>query len=119
MKNNLKNVLTIGLFSLLFIMSCDNIGGGLPEDFDRSGQELRITVIFYPTQKAISDVYREKFGRNKTDRSGFSTWTGPNGKQPYRCTIHAQKPIKNGDDKMKTIGHEMFHCLVGRFHPEL
>lgn len=118
MKNNLKGILIAGLLSLVFITSCDNINGSLPEDFDRSGEELRITVIFYPTTAAISEAYREKFGKDKADRIGFASWTNPAGKRPYQCTVHVQKSLKDGDRRMKTLGHEMTHCLLGTWHPE-
>jgi len=107
----------------LFLTSCDPDGTkGLPEDFDRSGEEMRITVIFHPNQKAVDAAYVEEFGRARNEgainRLGFAVWANP-GNKPYWCRIHAVKPtrVKN-DEKMDTLGHELLHCTIGTFHPE-
>lgn len=106
----------------LFITSCDSDGtSGLPEEFDRSGEEMHITVIFHPNQQAVDKAYVEEFGRkrneNSMNRLGFAVWANP-GNKPYWCRIHAQKPKKLKGEKMKTLGHELTHCLIGSFHPE-
>jgi hypothetical protein len=101
----------------LFMASCEPSDSGLREEFDRSGEELHITVIFHPSQQAVDSAYREQFGRSNIDRLGFAVFANP-GNRPYWCTIHAQKPTRDGDEKMATLGHELTHCLVGRFHDE-
>lgn len=35
------------------------------------------------------------------------------------CYIHAVRPEKVDDDGTTTVGHEVLHCLWGRYHPEL
>lgn len=119
MKNSVKGFIAA---SLLFLVSCDPSPSSLPEDFDRSGEEMRITVIFHATQSDIDKAFVEEFGRarneSKIKRLGFAVWANP-GNKPYWCRIHAQKPTKEDDEKMDTLGHELAHCLIGTFHPEL
>ena len=102
----------------LFMTSCDSDGtSGLPQSFDRSDIVIEVTVIWHETQADIDKAYREEFGRDNIDRLGFAVWANP-GRQPYWCRIHAQKPKRIDDEKMATLGHEMFHCLTGTFHQE-
>lgn len=102
----------------LFMTSCDPDGtSGLKEDFDRSGEELHITVIYHPSQQAVDAAYKKQFGRSNINRLGFAVFANP-GNRPYWCTIHTQKPSRDGDEKMDTLGHELTHCLIGRFHTE-
>lgn len=113
-----KEVLATGLLSMLFLTSCEpSEKSGLPESFDRSGEELRITVIFHPSQAAVDKAYRDQFGRSNIDRLGFAVFANP-GNRPYWCTIHAQKPTRRDDEKMDTLGHELTHCLLGTWHEE-
>ncbi len=118
----IKGAIVAGILALL-LTSCDPDGtSGLPEDFDRSGEEMRITVIFHPSQQAVDSAYIEEFGRARNESSvnrlGFAVWANP-GNKPYWCRIHAQKPTRvTNDERMETLGHELTHCLIGTFHPE-
>jgi len=118
-----KGILAAGLLSMLFLTSCEpSETKGLPEDFDRSGEAIEITVIWHKSQQAVDKAYVEEFGRERNERGinrlGFAVWANPS-REPKWCRIHAMKPtrVKN-DDKMDTLGHEMLHCMIGTFHPE-
>ena len=117
-----KGVIVAGILAL-FLTSCDPDGTkGLPEDFDRSGEVVEITVIWHPTQQAVDKAYVEEFGRARNERSinrlGFAVWANPS-REPKWCRIHAMKPTRvKGDEKMETLGHELLHCMIGTFHPE-
>jgi len=116
-------VAVLAVITALFLVSCDPSTSKLPEDFDRSGEAVHITVIFHPNQQAVDKAYVEEFGRARNEsninRLGFAVWANP-GNKPYWCRIHAQKPTKvNGDEKMDTLGHELLHCMIGTFHPEV
>lgn len=118
-----KGALLAGLLSLFLLTSCDPDGtSGLPEDFDRSGEVVEITVIWHKSQQAVDSAYVEEFGRARNEsginRLGFAVWANPS-KEPKWCRIHAMKPTRvNNDDKMDTLGHELLHCMIGTFHPE-
>jgi len=120
----IKGIAVAGLLAIsLLLTSCDPSSSSLPEDFDRSGEEMRITVIFHPSQQAVDEAYVKEFGRARNERGinrlGFAVWANP-GNKPYWCRIHAQKPTRvSGDQKMETLGHELTHCLIGTFHPEV
>lgn len=119
-----KGVLAVGLLSVLFLTSCEpSETGGLPEDFDRANEIIEITVIWHKNQQAVDKAYVEEFGRERNEqainRLGFAVWANPS-RRPYWCRIHAQKPtsmIKS--EKTKTLGHELLHCVIGTFHPEV
>ena len=102
---------------MLFLTSCEPESGGLPEDFDRSGEEMRITVIFHPNQQSIDAAHKKQFGQTNNKRLGFAVWANP-GNRPYWCTIHTQKPTGINDQKTISLGHELTHCLIGTYHPE-
>ena len=117
-----KGILATGLLSLLFLTSCDPDGSKLPEDFDRSGEAVEITVIWHNSQQAVDKAYVEEFGRARNERSinrlGFAVWANPS-REPKWCRIHAMKPTSvKGGEKMNTLGHELLHCMIGTFHPE-
>lgn len=118
----IKGAIVAGLLAL-FLTSCDPDGtSGLPEDFDRSGEAVEITVIWHKNQEAVDKAYVEEFGRARNERSinrlGFAVWANPSNK-PYWCRIHAVKPTSaKNSDKMDTLGHELLHCMIGTFHPE-
>ena len=118
----IRGAILTGLLAL-FLTSCDNDGSsGLPEDFDRSGEEQRITVIWHKNQQSVDKAYVEEFGRARNERAinrlGFAVWANP-GKRPYWCKIHAVKPTRvTNDEKMDTLGHELLHCIIGTFHSE-
>lgn len=101
---------------LVFLVGCEQ-SSGLPEDFDRSGQELRVTVIYHSSLIDLQDSYEKEFGKRYTDQLGYAVWKNP-GAQPYTCEVHVMKPKFDGDDAMDTLGHEMTHCLIGSFHKE-
>lgn len=118
-----KGLLAAGLLSMLCLSSCEPDGtSGLPEDFDRSGEVVEITVIWHKSQQAVDSAYVEEFGRARNERAinrlGFAVWANPS-KEPKWCRIHAMKPtrVKN-DEKMETLGHELLHCMIGTFHEE-
>ena len=117
----MRGLIATLILSTLFLTSCDPSPKSLPEDFDRSGEEMRITVIFHPNQAAVDKAYVEEFGRVRNESSinrlGFAVWANP-GNKPYWCRIHAQKPTGKDDEKMDTLGHELAHCLIGTWHPE-
>ena len=121
----IRGLILLGLVSL-FITSCDTDGTstkGLPEDFDRANTIIEVTVIWHKNQAAVDKAYVEEFGRarneNSINRLGFAVWANPS-RRPYWCKIHAVKPtrVKN-DEKMDTLGHELLHCTIGTFHPEV
>ncbi len=102
----------------LFLASCDPQPRQIQQDFDRSGQELHITVIFHENEKALNRAYFERFGGNRKEKKlGFAVFANP-GNQPYWCEIHATRPKRADDEPMNTMGHELAHCVFGQFHAQ-
>lgn len=107
-------LLIVALF--MAIVGCED-ASTLKQDFDRSGEELRVTVIFHDTKRELNESFYERFGRDGIDRMGYAVFANP-GNRPYWCEIHALRPTRGDDENMDTLGHELSHCLFGAFHPE-
>ena len=95
------------------------IGGSINPQFDRSGEEIKITIKFYRNSKKVtkqfkrwlgSDIKKAKF--RTLERKGWSEWSGKD-----RCAIHVIKPSSDKQsDRMTTIAHEILHCIYGKYH---
>ena len=85
-------------------------------DLDRVGQDLIITVKFYKTQKELigARVEIEPSFDKRQNLQGFAIWS-PNDNV---CTIYTLTPKRIDDDRTTTLGHEMLHCLIGKYHGE-
>jgi len=111
-------VAVLTVIASLLLVSCDPQPREIKQDFDRSGQELRITVIFHESESELNKAYFERFGGNRTEKKlGFAVFANP-GNKPYWCEIHATRPTRADDEKMNTLGHELAHCVFGQFHPQ-
>lgn len=121
MKIKLKYAI-IASIATIFLLSCDSTEQVLPQDFDRTGQALKITVTWHENERELNQAFfkyhRKQRNNSRVHRKGFAIWANP-GRQPYWCSIHTLKPTKIDDDIMLTMGHELTHCLIGTYHPEL
>ena len=112
----ITKVLGTAILSLgILIAGCEPSDDGIRQDFNRSGQELRITVIYHESEGALNASYYERFGHDGVKRLGYAVYANP-GRQPYWCEIHAIAPKKADDERMNTMGHELSHCVFGQFH---
>lgn len=79
-------------------------------EFDR--KEMTVTVVTYPSAKALQARAREIGISPGTDRAlfgfGFVHPIEPS------CTIHIVEPA--ADWRPAEIGHEFVHCMRGRWH---
>lgn len=84
---------------------------------DKSGDELRITVTYHDTLDSLQQTYalasQVHGSDNYYDANGFSLWS----EDGDWCDIHALR-VRTGIDtsRMNVLGHELTHCLHGRFH---
>lgn len=111
----ITKVVGTALLSLSLLTSCEQGDREIQQDFDRSGQELRITVVFHDNLTDLNNEYKERFGNDGTKKLGFAVYANP-GRQPYWCEIHTTRPLKEDDEPMDTMGHELAHCVFGQFH---
>ena len=111
----ITKVLGTAILSLGILIGCEPGDGKIKQDFDRSGQELRITVVYHENATELNRSYYERFGNDGIKRLGYAVYANP-GRQPYWCEIHALAPRSTDDEKMDTLGHELSHCVFGQFH---
>lgn len=105
----------LAVLATVFLVSCDPQPREIKQDFDRSGQELHITVIFHDSLEDLNKSYKERFGRDRKDKLGYAVFANP-GNKPYWCEIHTTRPKRADDEPMDTMGHELAHCVFGQFH---
>ncbi len=111
----INKVVGTALLSLALLVGCEPTEREIKQDFDRSGYEMRITVIFHDNENALNAAFRERFGNDGIKKQGYAVYANP-GRQPYWCEIHTTRPKRPDDEAMATMGHELSHCVFGQFH---
>jgi hypothetical protein len=83
-------------------------------DLDRSGKELKVTITFYDNEKSLNEFLtkRLKNWEYKTGLQGQAIWSNTDN----TCEVHLLRPKSIDDDRTKTLGHEMLHCIYGTYH---
>lgn len=113
---SLRVVLWITMVFLLTACSSTQI---LDKDFDQSNQPITVIVITYPGEKELAESYWKFLGKELKDDKvikGYSIWSRQ-GDTNLTCEIHVINPSNaDDDDRMETWGHELVHCVYGRFH---
>lgn len=110
----ITKVLSAAILSVVLLVGCEE-SSKIKQDFDRSNQELRITVIFHDTEAELNRSYYDRFGNDGIKKQGYAVYANP-GRQPYWCEIHTLRPRTSDDEPMATMGHELAHCVFGQFH---
>lgn len=96
---------------------------------DRTDKEILIRVTFHPDKDSMEDAYRAVHNLPKDatvpDQLGFANWNEwidlagnqvVRQDQQFSCEIHTFKPIYQDDDRVLTMGHELLHCVYGKYH---
>lgn len=89
------------------------------QDMNREGLPQVITIYVYKNEREVTKAYKEFLGNEiKNDpnkdaiRQGWSTWLSDDS-----CEIHVVKHKSQSDkNNFETYGHELTHCLYGKFH---
>jgi hypothetical protein len=118
------------LLSCLLIL----VAGCSPESnikptIDRVGENISVQVIFHDNRASLEEAYRVSNNLASTDpvpeQWGFSVWNmwlDADGNQvdlpgrDYRCTVHSFHPKSIDDQHVRTLGHELLHCVYGSYH---
>ena len=94
---------------------------------DRTNQDITLKVIFHDTKASLEDVYREMNNLDSNaevpDQWGFAAW---NEQRSFDgtllastnniCTVHTFQPKRQNDQLVRTMGHELLHCIYGSYH---
>lgn len=121
-----KKILT-GLTALVLIVTIGSCGGDskpMMQDFDRANAPITITVHIYENKRQVTAAYvaflgdeieKDKF--KDAMRDGWATWSPAGANGVPMCQIHVTKPNDVSDrTELKTWGHELAHCVYGRYH---
>lgn len=115
----------VGIIATLVLGSCSPESNIKPT-IDRTEKPIVVTVTFYDDRNEINRIYREILGLPDSAQTphqwGFAVWKerldGLELLGPLTCNIHSTRPKMIDDEAIKTLGHELLHCLYGKYHPE-
>lgn len=99
------------------LVGCEQQGKGEPihPEFDRSEQIIRMKVVFHDSLSGVRKA--KEVATGKPAEEGLLGFAGWNNQNTY-CEVHAVRPNNSLDDRVLTIGHEVLHCVYGRYHKE-
>lgn len=106
-----KILITAAALILLIIVIFLATGTGLKikPEFDRSGTTMTITIYTYSNKNDMNKVHPE----GELPRQSWALWYE---NDPSECEIHVLEGERIDDDRTMTWGHELQHCIYGRFH---
>ena len=86
------------------------------QDFDKTEQEMQITVINYDDRQELLESYNAR----QTPRNQYPKGETIDGYALFSmkgtvCEIHVYRDSPS-NTYMNSLGHEMRHCLEGNFH---
>lgn len=118
-----KSDYTIGAYAVILLLltalalsSCDQTGkSNINPEWDRNNQELSITIKLYDTQKEMNTALSERLGTPIDPNTLGKAIMSPNDNV---CEVFSVRPKRIDDQKTMTLGHEVLHCVYGRYHPE-
>lgn len=122
----LLGVAVVGI--MYFTISCQPSGERVEKSFDRTQVPVKVTVFFYPNNRAVTTEYRIRHDIPSTSPfpgvEGFAVWPewrdedGNPVEKPdeLECEIHSVMPRSVDDNATMTLGHELLHCLYGSYH---
>lgn len=103
--------------SYFFFVSTKITGKPLIKEYDLTGQEIVITITFHPSQGAIRNVWNQTNSHFDFDTKHLSAFANMFPEEK-RCDVHTLTVRGQNDTKrIETLGHEILHCLYGRWHP--
>jgi hypothetical protein len=114
-----------GLILALLLVGCES-STPINKEFDKTNNPVEVTVIVYPNEKRVSLAYAAREIENgalesdpmlRLTRYGWSEWDRPGGKKES-CRIHVVELNRGDDQRMMTLGHEMAHCIYGKWHTD-
>lgn len=92
-------------------------GEPLVKEHDRTNLPILVTVKVYPNHAEVTKAKiaheRERGVRHTGRVMGWAAWnaTGTN-----QCHVHVVEPKTYNDSELETWGHELAHCVYGRWH---
>ena len=86
------------------------------ETFDRSHSTILIEVVVHKDLFEVNNALDDFAKEDRPLVYGWSTWNIEG--RPYVCQIHTTKPRWVDDQVTTTMGHELAHCVYGRYHKE-
>jgi hypothetical protein len=109
-------LLCIGFVSLVLV-SCDDSR----YEYDLSSCNdndsiIQLQVKVYDSYTEIDKAYSEFVEKDDgSQRYGFARWNT----EQTKCIVYVPKIRSPRDSrKMETWGHELMHCVCGKYHPE-
>lgn len=117
MKTILKTISVLFL-TVALLFGCGKEQEPINTEFNNS--KVTIDYKFYNNEREVTRAYREWMGKEITndpfgdaEREGFAHWDS----YAKTCTVHTLKIRHVEDEKrLAILGHEVLHCVYGRYH---
>lgn len=88
-------------------------GDKVIKTFDRTGEEIILTVQMYNNQFELVNAINTRLGYEvDPDHLGLAIYSPDDN----ICEIFTLVPTRVDGERTKTIGHEVLHCLYGELH---
>lgn len=118
MKDNKTPLIILGLvgligFFLFVVSSLPSTFPPLDKEFDFEGEQLTITVNI-TNRQTIQKLFIEATGDTEAEVLAFANIFP----EDNECIIYTL-PVRHQKDygRKQLLGHEVLHCLYGRWHP--
>ena len=106
-------------FVLLVLVSCEpSPNKKISGTMDNSGVQFPITVHTFQTQREYDKAVKDIKTHNEPSLGYSRWWLSKTTNEMTRCEIYVVVPNAVDDDHMDTWGHELAHCIYGRYHRE-
>lgn len=120
----------ISLLGVLALTACEQ-KPNIDKPINREDQAITTTVHLYNSKDQVEKKYREiyniDYSNQAVDLLGFAIWNEFRDAQgnpiepkdrPLHCDIYAVRPTRIDDEATRTLGHELMHCIYGKFHKD-
>lgn len=107
----------IAVMTLLFVVSCDQKDDPtiIKPEWDRNHKELTITIHMFDTRSDMRSALEGRIDEPIDPATYGKAIMSPD---DTVCEVYVTKPVKIDDDHTLTLGHEVLHCVLGRYHDE-
>ena len=98
----------------IFLTNCSDVGKpNIEKEWDYTGQPVELSVTFFDTRRQLNEFLANNYPQTAEEvHEGFAVMS-PNDRV---CEVFSVKPSRVDDGNTLTLGHEVLHCLYGRYH---
>lgn len=104
----------IFVMAAFLLMSCSRKDEAIVPEWDYTGQQIQLTVHVFATIREKHRAIEARGYAVDPSLAGFAIMSPSD----TVCEIFIVRPKNIDDENTLTLGHEVLHCLYGRYHKE-